>query len=94
MNDIGNENITTSGGTSVSNVLVNDRIADAQATTSNIILTQISSTNANITLNTSTGAVNVASGIAAGNYSLVYQICEIANPTIVVLQPLVFQLNN
>jgi hypothetical protein len=59
MND-GNENITTSGGTSVSNVLVNDRIAGAQATTSNIILTQISSTNANITLNTSTGAVNVA----------------------------------
>jgi hypothetical protein len=58
MND-GNENITTSG-TSVSNVLVNDRIAGAQATTSNIILTQISSTNANITLNTSTGAVNVA----------------------------------
>jgi hypothetical protein len=49
MND-GNENITTSGGTSVSNVLVNDGIADAQATTSNIILTQISSTNANITL--------------------------------------------
>jgi hypothetical protein len=58
MNDIGNENITTSGGTSVSNVLVNDRIA--QKLTSNIILTQISSTNANITLNTSTGAVNVA----------------------------------
>jgi hypothetical protein len=47
MNDIGNENITTSG--EVSNVLVNDRWLIAQATTSNIILTQ-SSTNANITL--------------------------------------------
>jgi hypothetical protein len=55
MNDMVMKILQQVVNTSVSNVLVNDRMADAQTTTSNIILTQISSTNANITLNTSTG---------------------------------------
>ena len=32
-------------------------------------------------LNPATGAVNVAPGTPAGTYTLVYQICEILNPT-------------
>jgi hypothetical protein len=50
MNDIGNENITTSGGPQCQMFLLTMGWLIAQATTSNIILTQ-SSTNANITLN-------------------------------------------
>ncbi|SHF86366.1 hypothetical protein SAMN05444377_1301, partial [Flavobacterium fontis] len=43
-------------------------------------LTQVSTSNPNVTLDPTTGAVNVAPGTPAGTYTLVYQICEILNP--------------
>ncbi|MEC4005032.1 DUF11 domain-containing protein, partial [Flavobacterium sp. SUN052] len=69
------------GGQSVANVLINDFVNGVPATTSNVILTQISTTNAGVTLNTATGSVNVAPGTPAGTYTLTYQICEVLNPT-------------
>ena len=45
-----------------------------------VLLTQISTTNVGVTLNEATGEVTVAPGTPAGNYELVYKICEILNP--------------
>ncbi len=70
------------GGTSVANVLVNDTLNGAQATLSNVNLTQVSTTNAGVTLNASNGSVNVAAGTPNGNYTVTYRICDKANPTI------------
>jgi len=64
------------GGTSVPNVLVNDTLNGVAATVATVNLTQASTTNAGVTLNPATGAVNVAPGTPAGSHTLVYQICE------------------
>ncbi|MFZ4680190.1 MAG: hypothetical protein ACOYLP_08485, partial [Flavobacterium sp.] len=81
VNDNGTSIIGASGGQSVANVLVNDTLNGNQATLSNVILTQVSTTNPGVTLDPLTGAVNVAPGTAAGSYTVTYQICEIINPT-------------
>ncbi len=69
------------GGTAVPNVLVNDTLNGQPVTLAQVNLTQVSTTNPNVTLDPATGAVNVAPGTPAGTYTLVYQICEILNPT-------------
>ena len=69
------------GGQSLPNVLVNDLLNGVLVNPLEIILTQISTTNAGVTLDQATGAVNVAPGTPAGNYELVYKICEILNPS-------------
>jgi hypothetical protein len=66
----------TAAGISVASVLANDTLDGVQANVYTVILTQISSTSPKVT-NTNNGSVNVASGLAAGNYTLVYKICEI-----------------
>jgi hypothetical protein len=66
--------------TVIANVLANDRLAGQVATTSNVTLTKVSSTNAKITL-TSTGAVQVTGKTSSGVFTLVYRICEKAAPT-------------
>ncbi|RBQ01839.1 beta strand repeat-containing protein, partial [Pedobacter miscanthi] len=68
------------GGTAITNVLANDTYNGAAATTSNVILTQVSTDNANVALNVTTGAVNVAPNTPAGTYTIVYQIEDILNP--------------
>lgn len=65
----------------VSNVRSNDTYNGVTATSSNTILSLISSTNSGITLDTATGSVIVASTVPAGTYTLTYQICAISNPT-------------
>ncbi len=65
-------------GVVVANVLANDVLADGPATTGNVTLTQLTSTNAAITLNTANGAVSVASGVRVGVETLTYRICETA----------------
>jgi hypothetical protein len=65
-------------GVVVANVLANDVLADGPATTGNVTLTQLTSSNAAITLNTATGAVSVASGVRVGVETLTYRICETA----------------
>ncbi|MEI8049268.1 MAG: Ig-like domain-containing protein [Bacteroidota bacterium] len=69
------------GGTAVSNVLSNDLLNGSAVIPSEVTLTALNDPVDGVTLNTSTGAVTVASGTPAGTYTLTYQICEILNPT-------------
>ena len=67
------------GGVVVANVLNNDLLGSARATAATVLLSSVAE-EPGVTLNTATGAVTVAQGTAVGDYSLVYRICEIANP--------------
>ncbi|RBN50164.1 gliding motility-associated C-terminal domain-containing protein, partial [Flavobacterium psychrolimnae] len=67
------------GGIAFTNVLVNDTLNGVPVLASQVVLTTVSSSNAGITL--SGTDVVVAAGTPAGSYTLVYQICEILNPT-------------
>jgi uncharacterized repeat protein (TIGR01451 family) len=66
------------GGTAVSNVLSNDLLNGLPLDPADVQISFISSTDPNVTL--SGTDVLVAPGTPAGNYELVYEICEIANP--------------
>ncbi|RYD99075.1 MAG: tandem-95 repeat protein [Sphingobacteriales bacterium] len=80
-NDAGTAN-GAAGGVAVNNVLANDTYNGNVATTAVITLTQVSTTNANVTLNPATGAINVAAGTPSGSYSVTYQIADKLNPTL------------
>ncbi|WP_421939937.1 DUF7507 domain-containing protein [Pedobacter sp.] len=80
-NDSGTINGVT-GGTVVNNVLVNDTYNGGPASLSTVALTQVSTTNPKVTLDPATGKVNVATGTAAGSYTLIYQIADKLNPTL------------
>lgn len=67
------------GGVAVANVLANDWIDGVRATTANVSMTQISTTNNGISLDASDGSVDVVAITPAGTYSLIYRICGIAN---------------
>jgi uncharacterized repeat protein (TIGR01451 family) len=75
------------GGVSLANVLANDILngntpVDQSAPNANrVVLTQVSTTHAGVTLNPATGAVSVAPGTPAGTYIVTYQICEFADAT-------------
>ena len=73
--------VASTGGVAVANVLANDTLNGAPATVSNVTLSQVSTSNPNVTLDPATGAVNVAAGTPAGSYTITYQICETLNPT-------------
>ena len=81
VNDIGNSVTGITGGQSLQNVLVNDTLNAIPATLTTVNLTQVSTTNAGVTLNPANGTVNVAAGTPGGNYLVTYQICDKANPT-------------
>ncbi|WP_264521002.1 gliding motility-associated C-terminal domain-containing protein [Flavobacterium sp. N1994] len=81
VNDAGTSIVGASGGQSLSNVLVNDTLNGAPATLALVNLTQVSTTNSGVTLNTANGSVNVAPGTPSGSYILTYQICEKLNTT-------------
>ncbi|MDI6051380.1 hypothetical protein QLS31_16265, partial [Flavobacterium sp. XS2P24] len=66
------------GGTAFTNVLTNDTLNGAPVVAAQVNLTTVSA-DAGITL--SGTDVVVAPGTPAGAYTLVYQICEILNPT-------------
>ena len=68
------------GSSANSNVLANDfaQYNGATATTSNVTITQISTTNSGVNVNTS-GVVSVAAGTPVGTYTIVYRICSISN---------------
>ena len=67
------------GGTAVTNVLANDDLDGAIPTLATVDLTQVSTTNADVTLDPLTGAINVTTLVPAGTYVVEYQICESAN---------------
>lgn len=73
----------SAGFSSATSVLDNDleQYNGAVATTSNVILTQLSTTNPNVTLNTSTGLVQVGLGVPLGTYTINYQICRTSLPS-------------
>ncbi|MBL7560498.1 hypothetical protein JAO71_11880, partial [Olleya sp. YSTF-M6] len=81
VNDQGNTVVEGVGGQVINNVLNNDVFQTGSPSLSDVTLTQVSSTDSGITLNTSTGAVSVSASVEAGVYVLEYQICETINPT-------------
>jgi uncharacterized repeat protein (TIGR01451 family) len=68
------------GGSAPPSVLGNDTLDDVPIDASDVVLTQVSSTSPNVTLNLASGQVGVAPGTPAGSYTLVYEICEVINP--------------
>ncbi|WP_316765929.1 gliding motility-associated C-terminal domain-containing protein [Pedobacter frigiditerrae] len=68
------------GGTAVANVLVNDTYNGNPATLNDVTISQVSTSNPKVTIDPTTGKVNVAAGTAAGTYNLVYQIEDKLNP--------------
>lgn len=63
----------------VPNVRINDTYDNVSATSINTTLSLISTSNPGIALNTTTGAVSVASTVLAGTYTLVYNLCNGTN---------------
>ena len=61
-------------------ILLNDTLNGATATASTVTITQISSTNAGVSISGTN--VVVAGGTPRGTYILVYQICSIANSSL------------
>jgi large repetitive protein len=59
-------------------VLANDGLGASSPAVAGVTLSQLSTTNAGVTLNTLTGAVNVAPGTPEGTYTVTYQICALS----------------
>ncbi|SDZ32349.1 conserved repeat domain-containing protein, partial [Lysobacter sp. yr284] len=68
------------GGVAYADVRSNDTLNGQPVAAADVTLAQVSTGHAGVTLNTSTGAVNVAAGTPAGTYTLVYKLCEALNP--------------
>ncbi|MFZ4671617.1 MAG: T9SS type A sorting domain-containing protein [Flavobacterium sp.] len=62
------------------NFLTNDTRNGSQATTTNVTISLVFSTSTGVSISGSN--VIVAAGTPQGTYTLIYQICDIANPTI------------
>lgn len=74
--------VTGVGGVVIPNVLTNDNLAGTiPPSISDVNLTQVSTSNSGVTLNTTTGAVSVTTSTPPGTYAVVYQICEKVEPT-------------
>ena len=69
------------GGVAVASVLTNDKLGAARADSSSVGLALVSSSSPSVSLDLADGSVDVAAGSALGAHSLVYRICERANPT-------------
>ncbi|WP_169711556.1 beta strand repeat-containing protein [Nonlabens spongiae] len=63
------------------NVLNNDTVDGQPATVANVDITQISTTNAGVTVDPVTGDVNVGAGVPEGVYTIEYRICQEATVT-------------
>lgn len=62
------------------NFLTNDTRNGSQATTTNVTISLVFSTSTGVSISGSN--IIVAAGTPQGTYTLIYQICDIANPTI------------
>ena len=71
---------TADGGTTTS-MLASDLFSGGPAGLANVTLTVLAA-DAGATLNTSTALITLATGQAAGSYTVTYQICSIAVPTL------------
>src|SRR5690606_35272932 len=71
----------TLGAADIIDVLDNDTLDGAAATTGTVTISVVTSAaHAGVTLNTGTGSVSVAASTPAGNYTIVYRICETLSP--------------
>jgi hypothetical protein len=70
------------GGLDLINVLTNDTLDGVSATTTTVSITQISTTDADVNINTSTGGVNIANTVLEGSYTIEYQICVSGSTTV------------
>ena len=68
------------GASAIANVVANDTLNGASANLTSVALSAVSSSDAGLSLDTTTGAVSVAVGAAPGDHQLVYRICERASP--------------
>ncbi len=68
------------GGIALASVLANDWIAGVRATVFNVSLFQESTGHEGVRLDTSSGGIEVLAGTPAGSYTLIYSICDVANP--------------
>lgn len=62
------------------NFLLNDTRNGSQATTTNVTISMVSSTSTGVSISGSN--IIVAAGTPQGTYTLIYQICDIANPNV------------
>ncbi len=69
------------GGIAVADVRTNDLVNGLMPTSGNSTLYLVNSQDSDISLNTTTGSVNVAIGTTPGSYTLVYQLCDNLTPT-------------
>ncbi|WP_042343389.1 hypothetical protein, partial [Capnocytophaga canimorsus] len=68
--------------TSTTTILSNDTLGTASATSTNVTITQIATTDPRVTIDTATGKVQVNSdSVPTGIYTLTYTICEKVNGT-------------
>ncbi|MFK8265762.1 T9SS type B sorting domain-containing protein [Capnocytophaga cynodegmi] len=72
---------TTIGGTVSTSVLVNDTIEGVTATLGTVTISNPTTPNTNIYIDTANGMVVVLPNTPVGTYTLTYTICEKANPT-------------
>lgn len=63
------------------NILANDSIGTSAATLSNVVITQVSTTNPTVNINASNGTVVVGVGAPVGDHTVVYKICQTGHPT-------------
>jgi hypothetical protein len=77
-NDDAGSTPSARGGVAVANVLANDWVAGVRASTSNVSITMVSSSNGGVTLNTATGEVSATEAVGGGVYALVYRVCSLA----------------
>ncbi len=74
---------TLTGGVAISNVATNDFVNGLPATLGgggNATVAQSGSWPSGITLNTTTGAVSVTTGLTPGKYPITYQLCDKLSP--------------
>ena len=67
--------------TNIVNVITNDVVNHIAVNIADVNVTQGSTSNAGITLNTTTGGINMTAAVTEGIYFLQYQICEKIDPT-------------
>lgn len=68
------------GSTGTISVLNNDTLHNLPVALANVNFTQINTAHPNVSLNTTSGLINVAVGTPQSTYTITYQICDKANP--------------
>ncbi len=74
--------VNTVTGGPAGNVLDNDRLDGQAIDPADVVLTVVGSLPTGITFNTATGDVDVQPGAPLGSYTVTYQMCHVANPSV------------